>query len=114
MFEFSHPISREKIQRFLWEIFTSGGFWSNGQYLERYLWPSFNAEKASLSHLLSIMVVVNEKFREGVPPCEVFKSKPEEFSGFFLRLLDVCLIDDENVCAILSILPKSFCQKVFV
>ncbi|EDO34933.1 predicted protein [Nematostella vectensis] len=67
------------------------------QYLERYLWPSFNAGKASLSHLLSIMVVVNEKFREGVPPWEVFKSKPEEFSGFFLRLLDVCLIDDEKV-----------------
>ncbi|XP_048583484.1 RNA helicase aquarius-like [Nematostella vectensis] len=67
------------------------------QYLERYLWPSFNAGKASLSHLLSIMVVVNEKFREGVPPWGVFKSKPEEFSGFFLRLLDVCLIDDEKV-----------------
>jgi intron-binding protein aquarius len=35
-------------------------------YLENYLWPNFDAASASLAHLLSIMVMVNEKRRENV------------------------------------------------
>jgi len=30
----------------------------------RYLWPHFDPKKASQSHLLSIVLMVNEKFRE--------------------------------------------------
>lgn len=36
------------------------------QYLERFLWPHFDAEHATPEHVLSIMLMVNEKFREGV------------------------------------------------
>jgi hypothetical protein len=37
------------------------------QYLENYLWPHFSAEKASYEHVMSIVLLINEKFRENVP-----------------------------------------------
>lgn len=33
------------------------------QYLENYLWPNFNPEAASFEHVMSIIVMVNEKVR---------------------------------------------------
>lgn len=36
------------------------------QYLENYLWPHFD-EEASTEHVLSIMAMVNEKFRQTLP-----------------------------------------------
>lgn len=39
------------------------------QYLEKYLWPNYD-ENASHAHLMSIVCLVNEKFREKV---EVWK-----------------------------------------
>lgn len=41
------------------------------QYLELYLWKHYEPSKSSRSHIMSIMVMVNEKFRERVPPWEV-------------------------------------------
>jgi len=40
------------------------------QYLENYLWPNYSAD-ATDAHVLSIVVMVNEKFRERVPAWEV-------------------------------------------
>ena len=40
------------------------------QYLENYLWPNYSAE-ATDAHVMSIVVMVNEKFRERVPAWEV-------------------------------------------
>ncbi|XP_071786990.1 RNA helicase aquarius-like [Asterias amurensis] len=65
------------------------------QYLENYLWPNYIPEKASKTHVLSIVVLINEKFREGVPPWEACKSKPEHFPGFFRQVMEFCLEDDE-------------------
>ena len=31
------------------------------QYMENFLWPNFMAEKSSLSHMMSILVIVNKK-----------------------------------------------------
>ena len=46
------------------------------QYLENYLWPNFTAEHSSKAYLVSIAVMVNEKFRERVPAWKVsFDSK---------------------------------------
>jgi hypothetical protein len=45
------------------------------QYLEGYLWPHFDAATASDAHVLSIAVMVNEKFREGVPAWTAFHSQ---------------------------------------
>ena len=36
------------------------------QYLEKYLWPNFYAATASDAHVLSLCLMVNEKFREQV------------------------------------------------
>ncbi|GBP03937.1 RNA helicase aquarius [Eumeta japonica] len=37
------------------------------QYLENYLWPHYEAGRASHAHMMSIVVMLNEKFRERVP-----------------------------------------------
>ncbi|GIY28638.1 RNA helicase aquarius [Caerostris extrusa] len=56
------------------------------QYLENCLWPKYN-ENASHSHMMSIVIMVNEKFLERVPAWESFKSKPENFPIFFNQVL---------------------------
>lgn len=73
------------------------------QYLENYLWTNFDSSKATVEHLMSIVVLVNEKFRQGVPPWESFKQHPEQFHGFFQRIMDMSLADEE----ILSIREQS-------
>lgn len=42
------------------------------QYLENYLWPNYGPlSVGSKAHMLSIVLMVNEKYRERVPPWEV-------------------------------------------
>ena len=41
------------------------------QYLENYLWPNYKPENSSASHVLSIVIMVNEKFRERVSAWQV-------------------------------------------
>ncbi|KAF5742436.1 intron-binding protein aquarius-like [Tripterygium wilfordii] len=36
------------------------------QYLENYLWPNFDPEIATFEHVMSMILMVNEKFRENV------------------------------------------------
>lgn len=40
------------------------------QYLENYLWPNYKPG-ASQAHMLSIVIMVNEKFRERVQVWQV-------------------------------------------
>lgn len=63
------------------------------QYLEKYLWPNYNAEKATRAHTMSIVVMVNEKFRERVEVWEAFEKLPDQFQGFFQHVLEACLED---------------------
>ncbi|KAL0096664.1 aquarius [Phycomyces blakesleeanus] len=56
------------------------------QYLEKYLWPYFDSETASLNHILSICLVVNEKFRQRVSPWDAFSSDAAKFASFFGRV----------------------------
>ena len=49
-------------------------YWCCCRYLERYLWPNFGAG-ASNEHVLSIVRLVNEKFREGVPAWSCFHTR---------------------------------------
>ena len=63
------------------------------QYLEKYLWPNYDAEKATRAHTLSIVVMVNEKFRERVQVWEPFEKSPSQFQGFFQHVLEACLED---------------------
>ena len=55
------------------------------QYLEGYLVPNFS-EAASAMHVLSIMMLVNEKIREGLPAWSSF-SDADRFGDFFKRVL---------------------------
>lgn len=41
------------------------------QYLENYLWPNYVSENASFAHMMSIVIMLNEKFRERVAPWQV-------------------------------------------
>lgn len=61
------------------------------QYLECYLWPNYHPEKSTKSHLMSIVIMVNEKFRERVPAWEAFQSKSENFPAFFQEVLKASL-----------------------
>ena len=45
------------------------------QYLENYLWPHFREADASYEHIMSIVLIVNEKFRENVPAWSCFASR---------------------------------------
>jgi hypothetical protein len=41
------------------------------QYLENYLWPNYVTSKSSHAHMMSIVIMINEKFRERVPAWQV-------------------------------------------
>ncbi|KAF5841175.1 hypothetical protein DUNSADRAFT_14005 [Dunaliella salina] len=53
------------------------------QYLENYLWPNFDPATATFEHLMSIILMVNEKFREGVPAWTCFHTREGLFADFF-------------------------------
>lgn len=61
------------------------------QYLENFLWPNYDGESATRAHTMSIVVMVNEKFRERVQVWEAFERSSKHFSGFFQRVLEACL-----------------------
>ncbi|CAG0914886.1 unnamed protein product [Notodromas monacha] len=62
------------------------------QYLERYLWPNYTpAVNPSHEHLMSIIVMVNEKFRERVPAWDIFKVNTENVEFLFHQVLEACL-----------------------
>ena len=57
------------------------------QYLENYLWPNFNEETATYQHVMSIILMVNEKFRENVPAWDGFNQCKDALPGFFNRVV---------------------------
>nr|XP_050867940.1 RNA helicase aquarius isoform X1 [Vespula vulgaris] len=61
------------------------------QYLENFLWPNYHVESATRAHTMSIVVMVNEKFRERVQVWEAFEKNPTHFAGFFQKVLEACL-----------------------
>ena len=81
------------------------------QYLERYLWPSLDTKTASPAHLLSIVYLMNEKFRQGVSAWDVVAKSPAKFKTFFRRLLalhgEYCFSNEESM-SLLEFLDNSF------
>lgn len=61
------------------------------QYLESYLWPNYKAEEANHAYLMSIVVLLNEKFREKVEVWKIFETNTEQFEHFFRKVMDACL-----------------------
>lgn len=62
------------------------------QYLENYLWPHYKPD-ASYQHMLSIVNMVNEKFRERVQVWHVFRKYSTYFPDFFQQVLRGLLED---------------------
>lgn len=44
------------------------------QYLEKYLWPNYDAKNVTYPELMSAVLMVNEKFREGMPAWSCFET----------------------------------------
>ncbi|XP_058466843.1 RNA helicase aquarius [Malaya genurostris] len=61
------------------------------QYLENYLWPNYCGEKSTRAHLMSIVVMLNEKFREKVEVWQIFDNRADQFPIFFQNVLEACL-----------------------
>ena len=64
------------------------------QYLESYLWPNYS-HNASSTHMLSVIILVNQKFRERIPAWSSFEKHPGPFRVFF-RHLTRALLDDSG------------------
>ncbi|KHJ76208.1 hypothetical protein OESDEN_24172, partial [Oesophagostomum dentatum] len=81
------------------------------QYLECYLWPNYT-EEASVAHVMSIVIMLNEKFRERIDAWQCFVKKPEHFSSFIYRVLKLSLDETSRSsaeqCAIITFLVNSF------
>ena len=77
------------------------------QYLENYLWPNFNAKNCTKAHVMSIIMMVNEKFRERVPAWSCFQKKPEEFPGFFHRVMELSLKPVGKFSGFIDSLPRN-------
>lgn len=65
------------------------------QYLENYLWPNYDAASSSFEHVMSIVFMCNEKFRERVNAWNSFEKDSAQFSGFFRNVLNNCLSDEK-------------------
>ncbi|XP_008195128.2 RNA helicase aquarius [Tribolium castaneum] len=63
------------------------------QYLENYLWPNYKPG-ASYAHMLSVVNMVNEKFRERVQVWQAFRKNPTHFPDFFQQVLKGLLEDE--------------------
>ncbi|KAM1941559.1 hypothetical protein ACFX13_029122 [Malus domestica] len=68
------------------------------QYLENYLWPNFDPETATFEHVMSMILIVNEKFRENVAAWTCFYDRKDVFKGFLERVLRLkSSLEDEIV-----------------
>jgi len=64
------------------------------QYLENYLWKYFDPDNYKNPHIMSIITMVNEKFRERVPAWEAFKTAPKQFGSFFRGVMNMSLLEE--------------------
>ncbi|XP_022909695.2 RNA helicase aquarius isoform X1 [Onthophagus taurus] len=69
------------------------------QYLENYLWPNYKPG-SSPAHIMSIVIMLNEKFRERVQAWQPFKKNTQYFPNFFQQVMKFCLEDDELLITI--------------
>ena len=68
-------------------------------YLENYLWPNFNYEQHNSNqyYLMSIILMINEKFRENIDVWSFFKEETVKFSKLFSSITRLSLNDQLNV-----------------
>jgi intron-binding protein aquarius len=56
-------------------------------YLENYLWPNYTPGTCTYAHLMSIVLMINEKCRESVPAWDCFKSDKTRAQLLLVELL---------------------------
>lgn len=61
------------------------------QFLENYLWPNYKTGSSSHAHIMSIVVILNEKFRERVPAWEV--RRPFLLTLYFTLKISVLILN---------------------
>lgn len=83
------------------------------RYLENFLWPNFG-EKSSSAHVMSIVFLLNEKFRERIEVWKVFDNSPEKFAILFNKMLHKCLEKIDIVKATPSIIREQTALLVFL
>ena len=70
------------------------------QYLENYLWKNYEAGRVSRQHVISIAIMINEKFRERVFAWGCFKKTEQaQFADFFENILKLVLDKFESTAA---------------
>ncbi|XP_026437772.1 RNA helicase aquarius-like [Papaver somniferum] len=57
------------------------------RYLEYYLCPNFDPDSASFEHVMSMILMINEKFRENVAAWVCFSDNKDLFKAFLERVL---------------------------
>ena len=65
------------------------------QYLENYLWPNYRPSQVgdqSMELLMSIVVMVNEKYRERVNVWQCFETRPEFFGDFLTQITRLMIL----------------------
>lgn len=83
------------------------------RYLENYLWPNFT-EKSTSAHVMSIVFLLNEKFRERIEVWKVFDMSPENFALLFNEVLQKCLEKIDIKKATFSIIREQTALLVFL
>ncbi|XP_071735864.1 uncharacterized protein [Rutidosis leptorrhynchoides] len=59
------------------------------QYLENYLWPNFDPETSTFEHIMSMILMINEKFRENVAAWICFYDRKDTFKAFLERVFNL-------------------------
>lgn len=68
------------------------------QYLEKTLWPNYSPGCGNNKEMiLSIVAMINEKFRERVNVWDTFLEKPEHFSLLFANVCQLTLNEELNI-----------------
>lgn len=83
------------------------------RYLDNFLWPNFN-ERSSSGHLMSVVFLLNEKFRERVEVWRVFDKNADQFPIFFHMVLQKCLEKIDIVRATPAIIREQTALLVFL
>ena len=83
------------------------------RYLENYLWANFN-EKSTPAHVMSIVFLLNEKFRERIEVWKVFDKNSENFAILFNDVLNKCLEKIDIVKATPAIIREQTALLVFL
>eukprot|EP01129_Flabellula_baltica_P000322 TRINITY_DN1034_c0_g2_i5.p1 TRINITY_DN1034_c0_g2~~TRINITY_DN1034_c0_g2_i5.p1 ORF type:complete len:917 (-),score=186.52 TRINITY_DN1034_c0_g2_i5:806-3556(-) len=76
-------------------------------YLEKYLWP-YLSQEASFAYVMSVAVMINEKFREGVYALDCFHDDVEKFDIFFDKVVGYFQADS------VSLKEKTVLQILFI